>query len=547
MREYLELAEACLLGATVLLLPPATGHVLFFGRTVGYQNGGYKMKDESIAHPKARAVGRRDLIKAGVGAVVTAMQAPSAIGQELPTQAVPTSRVASIGDAVATGARSSGNGPMDDTTRRLVSYAYSFSESNLTDQIVDAFDNTMLDSIAALITGFESEPARICVRMARSTRSDLKSTVLGYGVITTPELAAYANTSMVRHTDFNDHESDMIPGVLAIGEALHLSGAQVMIGIVLAYQINHALSVAAGDYQRRGWDQGLGVGAATALACGKLLGLNEDQLANALSLSIVPNVPMRVARTGVLSMSKGCATAAAVRNAVFSALIAREGMTGPAQPFEGRDGLWQLATGPFKELLLPPRKPGATLASSKRFPTEGYTQPLMPVIPEVRAWTGVDEIESIHVEMSHLGVLEIAEPVKWDPRNRENADHSMPFTLAVALIDGEVSPSSFSPRRFLYDSAVHQLMQKITVVENPNFGIRQSRLTVRKKSGGELVKEAVEAKPMSREEIHAKFDRVCEGLVSDDVRDRARAAWSNLRAARDVADPISTLAAFRPG
>ena len=100
--------------------------------------------------------------------------------------------------------------------------------------------------------------------------------------------------------------------------------------------------------------------------------------------------------------------------------------------------------------------------------------------------------------MSHLGVLEIAEPVKWDPRNRESADHSMPFTLAVALIDGEIWHSSFSPKRFLDDPAVRQLMQKITVVENQSFGRRQSRMTVRKKSGGELVKEAVEAKPMSR-------------------------------------------------
>jgi hypothetical protein len=70
-------------------------------------------------------------------------------------------------------------------------------------------------------------------------------------------------------------------------------------------------------------------------------------------------------------------------------------------------------------------------------------------------------------------------------------------------------------------------------------------MTVRKKSGGELVKEAV-ATPMSREEIHAKFDRVCAGVVSNEVRDRARAAWSNLRAARDIAGPISALVAFRP-
>ena len=71
--------------------------------------------------------------------------------------------------------------------------------------------------------------------------------------------------------------------------------------------------------------------------------------------------------------------------------------------------------------------------------------------------------------------------------------------------------------------------------------------SVRKKSGAELVKEAVEAKPMSREEVHAKFDRVCAGVVTDQVRDQARAAWSNLRAARDIAIPIASLEAFRPG
>lgn len=495
---------------------------------------------------QARTFGRRDLVKMGAGAVAAAVGAASAPAQEAPVRPSAMSGVRPAVHAAAEAARSFGNGPMDQTSRRLVSYARAFSEANLNDRLVEAFDNTMLDTIAALITGFESEPARIGVRMARMTQSELKSSVLGYGVTTSPELAAYANTSMVRHTDFNDHASDMMPGVLAIGEALHASGTQVMLAIILAYQINQALTEAAGDYQRRGWDQGLGVGAATALACGKLLGLDEDQLANALSLAIVPSVPMRVTRTGVLSMSKGCATAAAVRNAVFSALIAREGMTGPAEPFEGRDGLWQLVTGPFKELRLPPRPPGTTLAGSKRFPTEGYTQQLMPVIPDVRAWTDADDIASIHIEMSHLGALEIAEPVKWDPRNRETADHSMPFTVAVALIDGEVWVSSFSPQRYL-DPAVRRLMQKITISENPGLGLRQSRMTVRKTSGAELVKDSVAVKPLSRDDINAKFDRVCAGTVSDAVRDRARAAWSNLRAARDIAEPIATLAAFRPG
>ncbi len=84
---------------------------------------------------------------------------------------------------------------------KVLQYVNSFSESDLTGPLVDAFHNTMVDSIASLVSGFESEPARICARLARTTRSELQSTVLGYGITTTPELAAYANTSMLRHTD----------------------------------------------------------------------------------------------------------------------------------------------------------------------------------------------------------------------------------------------------------------------------------------------------------------------------------------------------------
>src|SRR5438105_845827 len=80
----------------------------------------------------------------------------------------------------------------------------------------------------------DSEPARICLRMARSTQSDLKSTVLGYCLMAALELGTYANASMVRHADLNDDASDMMAGVLAIGDALHASGTQVMVGIILA-------------------------------------------------------------------------------------------------------------------------------------------------------------------------------------------------------------------------------------------------------------------------------------------------------------------------
>jgi 2-methylcitrate dehydratase len=121
----------------------------------------------------------------------------------------------------------------------------------------------------------------------------------------------------------------------------------------------------------------------------------------------------------------------------------------------------------------------------------------------------------------------------------------MAFDIATALIDGEVWLTSFTPQRII-DPGVRLLMQKITVVENPAFPDRdRSRITVRKRTGEEMVKEAGHETPMSRAEIDAKFDRVLAGVVPDGVRDRMRRTWSNLRSVRDIAEPMIALAHVR--
>ena len=519
-------------------------------------------------------LGRRDLMKLGVGAAVAGqlLKTETASAQNergqmgvaqtehrssfRPSEWTEQERYAGVKMETGPGwvndsNRASGNGPMDETSRLIVEYASSFSESSLTDRWVDAFNNTMVDTIASLVAGFESEPARICARLARATRSDLKSTVLGYGVTTSPELAAYANSGMIRHTDFNDHTSDMIGGVLAIGEALHSTGTQVMTAVILAYQIDSALSSAGGKSD--GLDIGLYYSPAVAVASGNLLGLNPDQLANALSLALSLHVPLRVDRSNTLSMQKGCATADAIRVAVFCALAAREGMTGPAKPFEGRDGLWDRLTGAYTQLRLPAPAPTSTglSAAIKRRPAEGYTQAMhADVIPEVRAWTKAESIESIHVEMPFSGWLEIADPPKWDPRNRETADHSMAYEAARALIDGDVYLDSFTHEK-ITDPAARDLMKRITVSVNPQFSYGEVRMSVRTHSGDMLTKETKSrpgfnfGPPMTHDDIIAKYNRVCDFMHVDSAqRDRALAQWSNLAAVHDIAEPMETLATF---
>ena len=533
------------------------------------------MKDGE-AHVCSNALDRRELIKlsAGVGAGFIMGQALNATVATAQESARPPNEhralligpsagartCATQGVRMETGPgwkhdsnRASGNGAMDETSRRIVEYVHGFSAADLTAPLESACHHTMLDSIASLVSGFESEPVRICARLARTTRGDLKSTVLGYGIVTTPELAAYANSSMLRHTDFNDHHSDMLGGILAVGEALHSTGTEVMIATILAYQINQALSGAGGS--TAGFDAGLYYLPAVAVAAGKLLGLNQDQLANALSLALTMHIPLRVDRSGTLSMQKGCATADATRCAVFAALAAREGMTAPAEPFEGRDGLWDKITGPYRQLRLPPANPPGLALNNiiKRYPAEAYTLAAHEsLIPQIRAWTKAEDIASIHVEMNFVGWHEIADPPKWDPRNRETADHSLPYEIARALIDGEIWIDSFTPAK-LMEPAVRALMEKITVSVNPEYSYHgQMRMTVRTKSGAELIKEIGKdntgislGSPITHDEIIAKFNRVFDFMhVADEQRERALAQWSNLRAIDDIAEPMKNLAKF---
>ena len=270
-----------------------------------------------------RALARRDLLKLGAGVVLTATAADRAESQEGesgPRRPAPPSGSARppaelrphTGPGYRNDAgRLGGNGPMDDTTRKIVTFVREFSGASLTPSITDAVNRTMVDTMAALVSGFEAEPCRIGAKLARlSPPGPLQSTVLGYGIATTPELAAFANGCLIRHTDFNDnaaggHNSDLISGVLAVGEALHSTGLEVMTAIVIGYELR---SVAAG-----------GEPVAAAMAAGKLLKLDDDRLANAVGMALIPHVALNKG-VGALSMWKGVRSAEATKCGVWAAL-----------------------------------------------------------------------------------------------------------------------------------------------------------------------------------------------------------------------------------
>jgi 2-methylcitrate dehydratase len=467
-----------------------------------------------------------------------------------------------------------GRGYMDKTTEQLVEYVLSFPDAGLPGPAREATLLRIVDTVGCAVAGFDALPVRIAIESARGITGTNPATVFGARLSTSPELAAFANTSMVRACDWNDgmlaqgggHPSDMIPAVLAAGEAIHASGPQVMLAIAIAYELLGALGNSA-PVRDRGWDQGTFMGVSAALAIGRLLGLNAGQLANAASLALVPHIPLRVTRTGQLSMWKGCASASAMHSALFAVRLAWHGMTGPDEPFEGKTGLWDQVTGSF-EVSLPASGSGRLVIEMnhlKQFPAETHSQALLDLMPRLRAWRPVEQIATIEIATYWQAYHEIAmHPSRWDPATRETADHSLPYLLACALVDGRISArDTFTPER-IGDPALRQVMRKITVTEDPEYtrgfrppgrelsGVPRSRLTATDIHGETFGEEVGfhrghAMNPMTRADIDAKFEVASEGTISAGLRDRIREAWWRADQCQDIADLMALTGDFSGG
>ncbi len=541
---------------------------------------------------RARGLARRELITkaaAGAGAVALAQALPSSAkaadaaddfkpppiasggsrgvpgGPPYVTPHTAAKRTAKYGYKNDSG-RAFGNGPMDATSAQIVKFVSEFKYPEITDKIMADMGLMLVDSIGSGISGFETDAIRAGARLAQlSPGGTLKSTVWGYGIQTTPDMAGYVGCCAVRHHDYNNagmHETDMVPGILAMGEALHMSGPDVMGAMILFWEVFASLLTAqpVGDVPgiRGVWGtiDNLFHAPALAMAIGKMLKLNEDQLANALSMSFVNSLSLGVDHwEGPNSMAKGNHDANLLRSGIFAALAARAGMTGPAQPFEGGKGLWDVVSGPFK-LRLPARVGGdpmkplpvgdnryvAQTVVFKRYPGNGGAA-ISQTVDDVKKFAKLDEIDTITIEVTQFG--DGADPGKWDPLNEETADHSLAYCYARLLKDDDLFLDAYTKEK-MTDPAIRALMQKITIQENPE--VKYNRLTVRTKAGKELTLESgmYYEDPMSVADVNKKFDRICAYKnVSNAQRDKIRSTWMDLRGVKDIGDPIrNTLAHF---
>jgi len=412
---------------------------------------------------------------------------------------------------------------MDAMTQQLADYALRTDFSSLPPTAVHECKRHLIDTLACALGAYD-EPfcARTRAFAARYTGTP-SARIWGVEQPVSAEMAAYANGVMLRYLDLNDmyrvksggHPSDIIAGVIAAAETVQADGPATIAAILLGYEIYCGFCEAL-DINSMGWDQPVYGVIATALAAGKLLGLDRDGLGNALALALVPNMTLLQTRRGDLSGWKGCAGANACRNALFAAFLARDGFDGPTAAFEGKFGLTD-AIGKFQW----PRFGGGdvpfrlTQSHIKRYPVCYHGQGAAEIASGMHAEVDPARITAIEIDTYRVAVEEMAsDDTRWAPRSRETADHSLPFVTASALIDGDVTPRSFTDER-LRDERIGRLMQLTKVREESAFSALHpqrapTRVRLRYSDGRELVREVQNATghartPLSDAQVEAKF------------------------------------------
>lgn len=428
---------------------------------------------------------------------------------------------------------------MDKITERLSAYATGLRSTDLSADTRHQTKRHIIDSLGCALGGFGNEPATVAIRLASQVQSRAPVRILGSARSTSPDMASFVNTILIRYLDCNDtfvsagggHPSDMLGAVLAIADQRGAPGASVLTATALAYEI-YGRFADIFPTRDKGWDQGLFVVLGSACAAGSLLGLSLEQMAHAISMAVVSNVPLGQTRVGELSMWKGCATAAATRNGVFAALLARSGMEGPAEPFEGPYGLFEQVTGPLEPAPFGRLRDGVPFCidetSIKYFPAQIHTQAAAAMALELRDQIQLDELETVTIGTYHTACRNAAgEAEKWNPKTRETADHSLPYVVAVALKDGSLTPASFAPDR-IQDAFLHRLMKKVSVHEDREFtrqypAAQGARIELRTRSGRRVFRETLYPKghylnPLSDAELESKFHGLTAPMLSERKR-----------------------------
>ena len=417
---------------------------------------------------------------------------------------------------------------METISQIWAKFALGLNYENIPSAALEEAKRFLLDSVGCAFAALNNKDTQSAYDCIQDLGGKKQATIIGWGTKTNLPQSTLVNSLLVRALDYNDiyweqdpsHPSDIIPAVLSTGEFMKKNGKEVLVGIVIAYELEMRLCLAAFPGVREiGWHHATLTQLVSPVVAGRMLGLNEDEMVAAIGISGSSHFTLGGVVAGHLTNMKNAADSFAVESGVRAALLASKGYTGPVEVFEGKEGLFEvldkvkwdrdiLTKGSGDEFLI-------SQCGYKAFSTEALThQPITAAIEVMQENSlNLQEVKEVLVETTTRGADILSDPSKYKPTTKETADHSLPYCIAVALAKGNVLPSDFEDDA-LRDPFIWSLLDKIKVAANPEIDalfpkVKRAIVTI-KTNKGEFKKQEDFAKgqperPLSEEELISKF------------------------------------------
>ncbi len=412
---------------------------------------------------------------------------------------------------------------------------------------------SILDAVACAINAIGAPPVEACRAQAEDLGGpDGRCTLIGGGRAN-PVYAAFYNTALIRYVDFMDsylargglcHPSDNTGAILAAGEQVDLSGKDFLTALAVAYQIEAQLTASV-PLMAHGFDLTTQLSYSLAAGLSKALGLDEGRTVSAIGIC-GDFIPLLVARTTPISQWKGLSSSQLALGCFHGVLLASRGVTGPTYVIEGAHGLAQLLGEPIRIDWDRVKLDAFDRLALKSYNTAVPGQASVHCMLELRKAHAIDpaEVESIENDAfqdayDFMGGGGFGP--KTDVHTKEQADHSLPYLLAVALIDGNVQPAQLTSER-IEKPDVQMLLRKVKVRPDEGFTTRYpsetpSRVTVRLRSGKSCTQEVNDypgfaTRPFTWDEVVAKLHELTAGRADGGLCKEIAAAVQSLESIR---------------
>ena len=425
----------------------------------------------------------------------------------------------------------------------------------------------ILDSLGCCIAALEAGPIQACREQVAEFGGAGPCALIGGGK-SNPIYAAFWHTALVRYVDFMDnflaptetcHTADNFGVALTIADYVGASGRDLMLGVALAYTVQSRF-VDHANFMTRGFDHTAQLAFSMGAASGRLLGLDEQQIGHAIAMAAVSDASFAVVRAKPLSQWKGLASAQSALGSMNALFLASRGVEGPRRVIEGPLGIDHLLGMKIQIDWDKQGYEGVVESTIKKYNAMIHTQSAIHCMIELINQHKIDKdkVASIEAEVFQLcydfaggGLFGVDKVVE----TKEQADHSLPYLLAVALLDHDVMPAQFTPERIIKPD-VQGLLKKVSVRPNHEYTDQYPRkmpakITIRLKDGKTIDHEVQDypglaSHPFTWEESVDKFDQLVAGRLDQGPREEIQDAVRSLESIQ-VGDLTKLLGCIKAG